>query len=555
MIKSQVLPLCSAVVALCLSVMFACGNDDDPSDSTDGGSGSLGEAGESGTVNRGGRPATGGNGSGAVNASGGTSNGTAGSDAIGGESVVEAGGEAGTRNFGGAPSGGKSGEEKPDPGAGGAGSGAAGDAGAGEAGAPGMPPIPSCEEGFFGADCEPCACDKGTCNDGAEGDGRCTCNRGYAGTACDRCAAGYQDYDGNGLCFPACDPQTCSGKGVCDDNFGVTSCECFVGYTGDACDGCDAGYQDNDDNQSCLRSCDADTCNAHGTCDDSSGIATCTCTGGYTGAACDGCPDGFQDNDDNGTCLATCDESTCSDHGDCDDASGTATCTCDTGYTGAACDDCDALYQDNDMNDSCELACVVGACGSNGTCSDSIGAASCACNTGYAGAACDTCASGYQDNGSGCVLSCVEHTWQGSAAIPDSPAAGSSQIINFPETFVVGDVDLTVSASHGWISDIVVTVSHSTATVVAANRPGGNCNMDNWNNAVLDDEGTVAIQSTCANNLTSPPNYTPLNPLSAFDGQVVTGGWTVTVADGDPIIVGTFTYAKLRICAAATPDP
>ena len=33
-----------------------------------------------------------------------------------------------------------------------------------------------------------------------------------------------------------------------------------------------------------------------------------------------------------------------------------------------------------------------------------------------------------------------------------------------------GDVDLTVSLNHGWLSDIVVTLSHSTATVVAANR-------------------------------------------------------------------------------------
>ncbi len=44
---------------------------------------------------------------------------------------------------------------------------------------------PDCAKGSgkFGADCKPCTCVNGTCNDGQEGDGLCSsCEDGYTGT-------------------------------------------------------------------------------------------------------------------------------------------------------------------------------------------------------------------------------------------------------------------------------------------------------------------------------------------------------------------------------------
>ena len=42
-----------------------------------------------------------------------------------------------------------------------------------------------CEAGQFGADCEPCDCLYGSCQDGVEGDGSCGCEQGWLGTRCD----------------------------------------------------------------------------------------------------------------------------------------------------------------------------------------------------------------------------------------------------------------------------------------------------------------------------------------------------------------------------------
>ncbi len=62
---------------------------------------------------------------------------------------------------------------------------------------------------------------------------------------------------------------------------------------------------------------------------------------GYTGTTCSTCATGYQDNDGNGTCLPTCATFTptaCNGHGTCADTSGLATCTCQTGYAGSQCE-------------------------------------------------------------------------------------------------------------------------------------------------------------------------------------------------------------------------
>ncbi len=45
----------------------------------------------------------------------------------------------------------------------------------------------ACDKNHFGADCKPCTCVNGTCNDGQKGDGSCTCKQGFSGKNCDEC--------------------------------------------------------------------------------------------------------------------------------------------------------------------------------------------------------------------------------------------------------------------------------------------------------------------------------------------------------------------------------
>ncbi len=304
----------------------------------------------------------------------------------------------------------------------------------------------ACDVGYVGAACEACAAGfqdndgdgsclpdcsaqdcsgHGTCDDSG-GTAVCACDVGYTGAACDTCAAGYQDNDGDGSCLPDCATSglDCGIFGTCDDSGGTAFCACDVGYVGVTCDTCDAGYQDNDGDGSCLPDCSAQDCSGHGTCDDSGGAAVCACDVGYSGAECDNCAVGYQDNDGDGSCLPDCVTSglDCGLHGACDDSGGEAVCACDVGYAGALCDNCDAGYQDNDGDGSCLPDCSAQDCSGHGTCDDSSGATVCACDTGYTGAACETCDTGYQDNdGDGtCLPDCTNQTCSGHGTCDDT---------------------------------------------------------------------------------------------------------------------------------------
>jgi len=101
----------------------------------------------------------------------------------------------------------------------------------------------------------------------------------------------------------ACQADSCSGHGSCDDGSGALVCTCDAGYAGDACDACAAGYHD-DGSGACVAdtTCQADSCSGNGSCDDSSGAVVCTCDTGYAGDACESCAPGYVD-DGTGTCV------------------------------------------------------------------------------------------------------------------------------------------------------------------------------------------------------------------------------------------------------------
>jgi len=85
-----------------------------------------------------------------------------------------------------------------------------------------------------------------------------------------------------------------------------------VGYSGASCNTCAAGYQDNDSNGTCLPTCATAglTCDPGTSCSDASGVATCGCAPGWAGLGCDRCADGYVLNGSNQCVLpgtgATC---------------------------------------------------------------------------------------------------------------------------------------------------------------------------------------------------------------------------------------------------------
>ena len=109
-----------------------------------------------------------------------------------------------------------------------------------------------------------------------------------------------------------------------------------------------------------------------------------------------------------------------------------------------------------------------------------------------------------------------------------------------------GDIDdliLYLNIAHTYVGDIIVDLEHvdTNTSVQVMNRPGSNeialgCSSNNIG-VFLDDSATVAVEDGCENvggNNISPAlfgNLSPDNPLSAFDGEDLSGDWTIFVED------------------------
>jgi subtilisin-like proprotein convertase family protein len=136
--------------------------------------------------------------------------------------------------------------------------------------------------------------------------------------------------------------------------------------------------------------------------------------------------------------------------------------------------------------------------------------------------------------------------------IPDNNPTGISHVLNVGTAFQIADLNLRLVINHSWVGDLVVRLSHAGGPFVTViDRPGVpattfGCEGNNYD-IVLDDEGLSAIENLCGqpNNPPSPPNYTPNNPLSFFDGQNFAGQWTLNVNDMDIGDVGTLVQWSL----------
>jgi hypothetical protein len=155
-------------------------------------------------------------------------------------------------------------------------------------------PCPAGEECGDGDDCESKVCMDGICQlescddkvaNGTESDVDC-------GGTCPPCQLGQQ-------CEEDAD---CAGAAQCTPG---GKCACLQGYAGSECDSCAAGYQDNDENGTCLPDCATAgfTCNGHGDCLDGGGTALCECHVGWDGAACDKCAEGYSYDFSSGNCI------------------------------------------------------------------------------------------------------------------------------------------------------------------------------------------------------------------------------------------------------------
>lgn len=116
----------------------------------------------------------------------------------------------------------------------------------------------------------------------------------------------------------------------------------------------------------------------------------------------------------------------------------------------------------------------------------------------------------------------------------------------------VNDVDCAIS--HSWVGDLIIKVTppDGSPTVTIFDRPGvptsvAGCSNNNLGAILLNDEGgfpSVDAQGnptpTACNtaNLFPTGNFSPINPLSALDGENADGNWTINVSDNAGIDTG-----------------
>ncbi|XP_033470098.2 stabilin-2 isoform X1 [Epinephelus lanceolatus] len=267
--------------------------------------------------------------------------------------------------------------------------------------------VKTCCPGFWGPDCNECpdsadrpCSDQGVCSDGLGGNGTCSCQVGFAGTACEDCAPGRYGTTCSSVC-------SCV-HGLCDSGLkGDGRCTCFSGYKGPNCD------QE-------LPECAALSCQQNARCMEEAltGQLVCQCLPGYqkSGAQC--------------LSINPCVQRVCHVYASCvHTGPNQHVCTCNEGYSGdgrvcMAIDPCQSkqggcsaesarCIYDGPGNSHCE--CLPGFDHlSNGGCSlkDSCTPASCHknanCTTVGPGQVDCTCLQGYLGNGKVCYGDIME---------------------------------------------------------------------------------------------------------------------------------------------------
>jgi hypothetical protein len=248
----------------------------------------------------------------------------------------------------------------------------------------------------------------------------CACRPEYTGNDCASCARGYTSQGGKCVPVPIdckTSPGICGSHGACVSGgfAGPDTCVCQNGYSGHTCQVCADGFQDNDRNGTCTASCASMTCQGQQVCSDTTGTARCACTGNRTGINCDMCPSGWTLRPGENICVQTCSSSgsSCGSKKVCDTTQGI--CVCRPEYTGDLCDTCASGYQDLDRNGTCSASCGITNCGSGQTCSDDTGTAKCACPPMRTGTSCAECISGYvlRPADGTCVQTCASQSCTG----------------------------------------------------------------------------------------------------------------------------------------------
>ncbi|XP_013385273.1 stabilin-2-like isoform X1 [Lingula anatina] len=298
------------------------------------------------------------------------------------------------------------------------------------------PTCSNCAPGYYGRLCEECpggarepCSGHGTCFDGRNGTGHCTCDENFTGKSCDHCVMGKTgDLCSKDINKCLIENGGCHANATCLDEGGKLTCTCMPGFYGNGskcqhrCQIQNGGCHENatcslkgpgneitciclpgfhgDGIHFCLSPCDVANggCHSNATCNHENGEVTCTCMSGYLPLGDD--------------CVSAChfENQNCHENATChsEGPDNRVKCSCLPGFLGDGyhfchnpCEidnggchgDADCVVQDGHVVCACPVTktcfdlCTYnnGGCHSNAECMDKSGSVTCSCLPGYHG--------------------------------------------------------------------------------------------------------------------------------------------------------------------------
>lgn len=113
---------------------------------------------------------------------------------------------------------------------------------------------------------------------------------------------------------------------------------------------------------------------------------------------------------------------------------------------------------------------------------------------------------------------------------------------------VISDVNLTMAMTHSYIGEVTVTVISPSGTQVAVFS--NDCGSSNNITATFDDSG---VAQSCGTTPGISGTVSPFQSLAAFNGENMTGTWTLRIQDSGAGDGGSLSAWSLNICGVSPP--
>lgn len=118
--------------------------------------------------------------------------------------------------------------------------------------------------------------------------------------------------------------------------------------------------------------------------------------------------------------------------------------------------------------------------------------------------------------------------------IPDD-LSGFDAIANVTNLDTITNLKVSVKASHTWVGDLTMTLSHNGTSVLLMDQPDeGGCEENNID-VTFSDGASVPVSNACQSNAPAiSGDVIPESALSAFAGDTLNGSWTLNIVDQYP---------------------